>query len=131
MSRIRSIKEGPTPAVRAVLDATSPTPDPTGTDLGGDLRGGDFLHVFFDLDALVGGTPFTAATVTPWFRSLIAGATGAEKWFEGDPLSVTTADQFAIVETRGLIAVFFVVDSLTGGPATLRIWAGFSYSGRD
>lgn len=132
MTRIRSIKQGLAPADRAVLDATAaPTADPTVTEQGYDLLGGDFLHVYFDLDALVGGTPFTAATVTPWFRSRIAGATGAEQWFEGDSLSVTTADRFATIEMRGDDAIFFVVDSFTGGPATLRIWAGVSYPGQD
>lgn len=121
--KVRSLKKGETVADRVIVSATNasaPTPDPTGRD-GWGLNGADYLHVYTTIDA---AGP-TAATVTPWFYSSIAG-----KWFEGDPLNFTLTDRFALVEIRGEEKVHLVIDSVTGAN-DLDVWGGYSFEGRD
>ena len=121
MTVIRSVKPGDTLAERVIIETTAaPTPDPTASDLGLFLNGADFIHVY--TDGLASGA-ITAATVTPWYFSDVAG-----RWYEGDPLNFTVTDQFGLCVIRGEDRVFFVVDSITGA-GTLKIYAGYNYEG--
>lgn len=118
-----SLKTGSSVAERVILQATDaqdPTADPTVVTQGHNLQNADFVHIYAEL----GGT-ITAAQVTPWYWSNSAG-----QWFEGDPISFSATTKFALEEVRSEDRLFLVIDSITG-TGTLRLWADYSYEGRD
>ncbi len=119
MSKVKTLHPGLTTSERKVVNAaTAATADPISSDIGHNLQGADFLHVYA---AFASGA--TAATVTPWYYSTISGL-----WYEGDAIPFTTASQFALVEIRGEERVFIVVDSVAGG-GSVSIWLGWSSDG--
>ena len=122
MTIVRTLKEGVKVADRIILeidDASTPSPDPILADKGFQVsgsRGATFLHVYVKFTGTV-----TAATVTPWFFSTIAG-----EWFEGNLLSFNLTTKIAIVQTEGEEVPFFVIDSISGA-GNVQIWAGYSW----
>jgi len=124
MTKPSSVRSGETPDKRLILETTSaPTPDPTNADKGWSVDGSDYIHFYFELTG-----DATAATVTPWYWSEIAG-----QWFESNQLSVTSTNKFGTEEIRGVgNKVFLVVDSLTvtvsGG---IKCWAATVFDGRS
>jgi len=122
MTTVRTLKRGDTVDERVLLEASAVSPDPTANDAGINLQGAGYLHLYADF-----GGGITAATITPWYFSTIAG-----DWFEGDPINLTAASKFALVEVQGEERLFLVLDALTGA-GTLKVWGGYSYDspGRD
>jgi hypothetical protein len=120
MTIVRTLKHGSTVTDRRLNTwSAAPSADPVATDEGHHLQGADFLHLYVDLGAA------TAATITPWYYSEIAG-----KWFEGDPIVFNAANQFALVQTSGEEKVFMVLDAITGaGP--VQVWGGYSHESKD
>lgn len=123
MTVARSVRDGDTADDRVVLTADHtdvPTADPVAADLGWNLQGGDWMHVYAELPGTM-----TGLDVTPWYYSTAAG-----QWFRGSPLSFGQADKIQLVEVRGEEKVFLVADGVTG-TGTLKLWAGYSHVGRD
>lgn len=120
MSNVRTLKQGDTVDKRVISEvatADAPTADPLVTNKGFNFQGATFLHLYAEF---TGST--TAATVTPWYFSTIAG-----QWFEGDAIAFTASSLLALVQVEGEDRVFFVVDSITG-VGTVKIWGGYNYS---
>jgi hypothetical protein len=118
MSTVTTLKAGDTAADRRLIAAAAAvTPDPTLATDGWSMQGGNYLHLYTELTA-----PATAAAITPWYYSEIAG-----QWFEGNQLTFTAADAFALIQVEGEARAFIVVDSLTGA-GTVDVWGGWSWS---
>lgn len=127
MTAVRSLRnpqDNAVPADRVVLSvAAAPTPDPAADENGFSLNGGDFLHLYCNLDGA------TDLTVTPWYFNEFMGF-----WVEDAANQVTfTATQSRfLLETRGEQKVFLVADSMTGSPTTdALVYGGYSYTDAD
>lgn len=109
--------------VLRVLAASTPSADPGAEDFGDSLQGGDFLHLYCDLDTS------TDLTVTPWYLNDITGI-----WHEdaANQVVFSAAQTRFVIETRGEQKVFLVADAQTGAPVTaVLVWAAYSYSDAD
>jgi hypothetical protein len=123
MTKVIGLKQGSTPAERAVINVQHtavPTADPTSYKNGLHAQGGDQLHIYLDRDPTI-----TAVDLTPWYWS-----EDAEKWVESDQLNFGATANHAVLPLNGEARVAIVVDSVTG-TGNLKVFLGASHTGKD